>query len=49
MDMLVGGFNPFEKYSSNWKSPPNKGENKTYLKPPPSMSEVDLKLIVLDV
>ena len=25
---LVGGFNPFEKYSSNWKSSPNRGENK---------------------
>ena len=25
---LVGPFNPFEKYSSNWKSSPNRGENK---------------------
>ena len=24
---LVGGFNPFEKYESNWKSSPNRGEN----------------------
>ena len=35
---LVGGFNPFEKYSSNWiTSPgrPGRGENKKYLKPPP--------------
>ena len=23
---LVGGFNPFEKYYSNWKSSPNRGE-----------------------
>ena len=32
---LVGGFNPLEKYESNWKSSPNRGENKKYLKPPP--------------
>ena len=25
---LVGGFNPFEKYWSNWKSSPNGSENK---------------------
>ena len=31
---LVGGFNPFEKYSSNWIISPNRGENKKYLKPP---------------
>ena len=35
---LVGGFNPIEKYSSNWKSSPNRGENKKSLKPPPSES-----------
>ena len=29
-------FNPFEKYSSKWESSPNRGENKRYLKPPPS-------------
>ena len=28
---LVGGFNPFEKYSSNWKSSPNRGEHKKNL------------------
>ncbi len=33
---LVGGFNPFEKYLSNWIISPSRGENKTYLKPPPS-------------
>ena len=27
-DTLVGGFNPFEKYESNWESSPNRGENK---------------------
>ena len=31
---LVGGFNPSEKYQSNWKSSPSRGENKKYLKPP---------------
>ena len=25
---LVGGFNPFEKYESNWTTSPNRGENK---------------------
>ena len=34
--LLVGGFNPFGKYLSNWKSSPNRGENNKYLKPPPS-------------
>ena len=33
---LVGGFNPSEKYMSNWKFSPNRGEHKKYLKPPPS-------------
>ena len=28
----------FEKYESNWKSSPNRGENRKYLKPPPSLS-----------
>ena len=32
---IVGGFNPVEKYSSNWMIFPGSGENKTYLKPPP--------------
>ena len=32
---LVGGFNPSEKYLSNWKSSPNRAENKKCLKPPP--------------
>jgi len=31
---LVGGFNPFEKYSSKWESSPSKGVNKHFLKPP---------------
>ena len=35
---LVGGFNPFEKYQSNWIIPPGGDENTTYLKPPPSNS-----------
>ena len=33
---LVGGFNPFEKYSSNWIISPGRGENKKSLKPPPN-------------
>ena len=33
---LVGGFNPFGKYSSKWESSPNRGENKKCLKRPPS-------------
>ena len=32
---LVGGFNPFEKYYSQWESSPSSSENKKYLKPPP--------------
>ena len=35
--LLVGGWTtPFEKYKSNWESSPGRGENKKYLKPPPS-------------
>ena len=26
--VLVGGFNPFEKYWSKWESSPNRGEHK---------------------
>ena len=34
---LVGGFNPPEKYQSNWIISRGKGENNTYiLRPPPS-------------
>ena len=33
---LVGGWtSPFEKYSSNWESSPNRAENTKSLKPPP--------------
>jgi len=32
--LLVGGFNPFEKYQSKWESCPSRGENRKYLKPP---------------
>ena len=31
---LVGGFNPSEKYQSNWIMTPKREENKKYLKPP---------------
>ena len=30
---LVGGFNPFEKYESKWKSSPKRGEIRNNLKP----------------
>ena len=40
---LVGGFNPFEKYWSKWESSLNRGENKKYLKPPPSCIFCDLR------
>ena len=33
---LVGGFNPIEKYESNWIMSPGRGEHKEYLKPAPS-------------
>ena len=36
--VLVGGFNPFEKYWSNWIISPGRDENKKYLKPPPSVT-----------
>ena len=32
----VAVFNPFEKYESKWIISPNRGENKKWLKPPPS-------------
>ena len=31
---LIGGFNPFEKYESNWIISPGRDENKRHLKPP---------------
>ena len=35
--LLVGGFNPSEKYESNWIISPNRDENKKCFKPPPSL------------
>ena len=35
--ILVGGFNSFEQYWSNWIISPGRGESKKYLKPPPSI------------
>ena len=35
--LLVGGFNPSEKYQSNWIISPGRGENKKHLKPPNSL------------
>ena len=34
--IMVGIFNPSEKYESNWIISPGRGENKKYLKPPPN-------------
>ena len=36
--LVVGGFNPSEKYQSNCMISPSKGKNEKYLKPPPSLS-----------
>ena len=41
---LVGGFNPFETYLSNWESSPNRDENKTCLKPQPRYVTLPLTL-----
>ena len=38
--LLVGGFNPVEKYSSNWMISLGRGENNKYLKPPPSLGNL---------
>ena len=35
--ILVVGFNPCETYLSKWEPSPNRGENKSNLKPPPSI------------
>ena len=35
--LLVGGFNPSEKYLSNWIMLPGRGENRKHLKPPPRL------------
>ena len=35
--ILVGGFNPSEKYESKWESSPNRSENKKCLIPPASI------------
>ena len=44
--ILGGGFNPFDKYWSNWKSSPNGDESKKCLQPPAS-SPFFVTLIVL--
>ena len=45
--LLVGGFNPFEKYLSKWESSPNRGEQK--MQPPPSLYLYDSLLLKLPV
>ena len=42
---LVGGFNPLEKYSSNWIIPPGRVESQKYLESPPK--NVGEKYLVL--
>ena len=37
---LVGGFNPLEKYQSNWIISPGRDENEKSLKTPPSLCSV---------
>ena len=45
---LADGFNPFEKYYSNWESSPNTGENKKYLKPPPRLfNQISVEHVVV--
>ena len=42
--ILVGGWtNPSEKYESNWKSSPNRGDKK-YLKPQPRISTCSINV-----
>ena len=42
---LVGGFNPSEKYSSNWIISPSRGEHKKKnMKPPVSWEMSEIKL-----
>ena len=36
--VIVGGFNPSQKYKSNWESSPERGENTKSFKPPPRIS-----------
>ena len=38
LQILVGGFNPVEKYSTKLESSPSRGKNKKYLKTPPRKS-----------
>ena len=45
--LLGGGFNPFEKYWSNWIISPGRDENKKYLKPPPRLIHWGCKLDLL--
>ena len=39
-DILVGGFEPSEKYDCSQIISPNRDENKQCLKPPPSKTQV---------
>ena len=39
--ILVGGFNPFEKYLSIWNISPSRDENKQYFKPLPRIHFIE--------
>ena len=48
----VGGFNPFEKYLSNWIISPGRDENKKYLETPPrcsTLGKISKKILSLNV
>ena len=47
-EVLVGGFNPYEKYESKWIISPSRDEHKKSLKPPPSKWSDFTLLIVGD-
>jgi len=49
MRILVGGFNPAEKYSSRWESSKKLGVNiKKYLKPP-SRNHIDINFVKISL
>ena len=45
---LVGGFNPSEKYESNWIISPNRDEHKKCLKPPPGDWFMGILIVAAD-
>ena len=45
--LLVGAFNRLKEYLWTWESSPNRGENKTYLKPPASLYQGTMLVPIL--